>query len=92
LGELCVAVGDVVNANDVVAIIETGRPGHARARSPTRVSKPTTTLPADAHPPDLLLADKAAISVKASTSGVIAAVLVEIDEPIVELMPMFELR
>eukprot|EP00962_Isochrysis_galbana_P007511 scaffold2034_cov124-Isochrysis_galbana.AAC.4 len=82
LGELCVAVGDAVDANDVIAVIETGGPGHALVRSPTSAS----TLPI------LLLADKAAISVKASTSGVIAAILVEIDEPIVESMPMFELR
>lgn len=59
LGELCVAVGDQVSENDVVAVIET---------------------------------DKAAINVKASQSGVIAAILVEIDEPITECMPMFELR
>jgi len=39
-----------------------------------------------------LFADKAAINVKASATGVIGVILVEIDEPIVECMPMFELR
>jgi biotin carboxyl carrier protein len=50
-------------------------------------------LPADSHPHEPpLFADKAAINVKASRSGVIAAILVEIDEPIMEFMPMFELQ
>lgn len=35
LGEVCVAVGDAVVENDVIAIIETGGPGFALARPPT---------------------------------------------------------
>lgn len=84
LGELCVAVGDQVSENDVVAVIETGACLHS-PRTPPNPS--LTSLPFVWD-----IVDKAAINVKASQSGVIAAILVEIDEPITECMPMFELR
>lgn len=52
----------------------------------------TSPLAAPDNKSPFLFADKAAINVKASATGVIGVILVEIDEPIVECMPMFELR
>ena len=88
LGEILVDVGATVEENDVVAVIETEKAAiNVKVLLTQQIMSHTCHLPR----PDFQPSPRVTMC-QANCSGVIGAVLVELDEEIKEEMPMFELQ
>ena len=88
LGEILVDVGATVEENDVVAVIETEKAAiNVKVLRTHQIMSHTCHLPR----PDFQPSPRVTMC-QANCSGVIGAVLVELDEEIKEEMPMFELQ